>query len=173
MQAGHEANLMRSALTRDLARHYVEMVVVMLVGMGLLALPARWATGVVWADVDDPALMLARMAATMTLPMIPWMRWRGHGWQPCLEMAAAMIVPAMAVIALLQAGVVEALWLLMTVEHAAMFIAMFVVMIARPDEYSHDRDETAAHERGGTTRSYGAETRLPTATGRSRIVDTE
>jgi hypothetical protein len=128
---------MRSALTRDFARHYVEMVVVMLAGMGLLAVPARWATGAVWSDVDDPTLMLARMAGTMTLPMIPWMRWRGHGWQPCLEMAAAMIVPAIGVIALLEAGVIEAVWLLMTLEHVAMFIAMFVVMIARPQEYSH------------------------------------
>jgi hypothetical protein len=133
---------MRTALTRDFARHYVEMVVVMLVGMGLLALPARWATGAVWTDVDDPTLMLARMAATMTLPMIPWMRWRGHGWQPCLEMAAAMIVPAIGVIALLEAGAVEAVWLSMTIEHVAMFLAMFLVMIARPHEYSDARCES-------------------------------
>jgi hypothetical protein len=143
---------MRAALTRDFARHYVEMVVVMLVSMGLLALPARWATGAVWTEVDDPILMLARMAATMTLPMIPWMRWRGHGWKPSLEMAAAMIVPAIGVIALLEVGVVEAVWLLMTAEHVAMFVAMFVVMIARPDEYSHARGET--HDRATTARAH-------------------
>jgi hypothetical protein len=134
---------MRTALTRDFARHYVEMVVVMLVGMGLLALPARWITDAVLPGVsgDDPTLMLARMAATMTLPMIPWMRWRGHGWQPCLEMAGAMIVPAIGVITLLEIGVVETVWLSMTLEHVAMFGAMFAVMIARPDEYSHGRCE--------------------------------
>jgi hypothetical protein len=141
---------MRSALTREFARHYAEMVAVMLVGMGVLALPARWVTDAVLpaVDGDDPTLMLARMAATMTLPMIPWMRWRGHGWQPCLEMAGAMIVPAMGVIALLEAGVVETVWLSMTLEHVAMFLAMFLVMIARPDEYSHGRCET--HD-GATT----------------------
>ena len=145
---------MRSALTRDFARHYAEMVVVMLAGMGLLALPARWATDAVLPDVngDDPTLMLARMAATMTLPMIPWMRWRGHGWQPCLEMVTAMIVPAMGVIALLEVGVVEALWLLMTLEHVVMFAAMFVVMIARPDEYSHAHGET--HDGDATARAH-------------------
>ncbi|HTE61398.1 MAG TPA: hypothetical protein VK631_13690 [Solirubrobacteraceae bacterium] len=139
-----QVNLMRSALTRDFARHYVEMVLVMLVGMGLLALPARWATDAVWpgVDGDDPTLMLGRMAATMTLPMIPWMRWRGNAWQPSLEMAAAMIVPAIGVIALLEGGVIEAVWLLMTIEHVGMFIAMFMVMIARPHEYSHARHET-------------------------------
>jgi hypothetical protein len=148
-QTGYKVHLMRAALTRDFARHYAEMVVVMLAGMGLLALPAQWATDALWpaVDGDDPTLMLARMAATMTLPMIPWMRWRGHGWQPCIEMAAAMIVPATAVIALLEVGVVETVWLLMTLEHAAMFIAMFIVMVARPHEYSHA---------GGTTHAGAA-----------------
>ena len=134
---------MRSALTREFARHYLEMVVVMLVGMGLLAMPVHWATDALWPDVsgDDTTLMLARMAAAMTLPMIPWMLWRGHGWKPSLEMAAAMIVPGIGVIALLEVGVLETVWLLMTLEHVAMFIAMFAVMIARPDEYSHARHE--------------------------------
>jgi len=140
--AGSEVDPMRWALTREFARHYVEMVVVMLAGMGVLALPARWVTDAVLpaVDGDDPTLMLARMAATMTLPMVPWMRWRGHGWRPCLEMVGAMIVPAMGVIALLEVGVIEAVWLLMTLEHVAMFLAMFIVMIARPDEYSHAHD---------------------------------
>ena len=143
---------MRSALTRDFARHYLEMVVVMLAGMGLLAVPARWATDAVLPDVDgaDPTLMLARMAATMTLPMIPWMRWRGHGWQPCLEMAMAMLVPAIGVIALLEAGVLDAVWLSMTIEHVAMLGAMFVVMIARPQEYAHGR--SSGHGRVAVSR---------------------
>jgi hypothetical protein len=134
----------RAGLTRHFARHYVEMVLVMLVGMGVLAMPARWASQAIWpqVDADDPTLMLAQMAATMTLPMIPWMRWRGHGWRPSLEMVAAMIVPGIGVIALLEFGVVEGLGLLMTVEHVAMFGAMFAVMIARPDEYSHTRCKT-------------------------------
>ena len=135
---------MKAALTRDFARHYVEMVLVMLAGMGLLAMPLRWATDAVWVDVDgdDPTLMLARMGVAMTLPMIPWMRWRGHGWQPCLEMVAAMLAPAIAVIGLVELGVVETVWLLMTIEHVAMLAAMFVVMIARPGEYSHARRRT-------------------------------
>jgi hypothetical protein len=140
----------KPALTRSFARHYLEMVVVMFVGMGLLAMPAQWATDALWpgVDGDDTTLMLARMGATMTLPMIPWMRWRGHGWQPSLEMAAAMVVPAIGVIALLEAGVVESVGLLMTLEHVAMFVGMFAVMIARPDEYSH-----AAHEGDATART--------------------
>jgi hypothetical protein len=126
-------------LTRAFARHYVEMVIVMFVGMGALAVPARLATSAVWPEVDvnDPTLMLARMGAIMALPMVPWMRWRGHGWQSTLEMAAAMIVPAIGSIALLESGLVESTGALMSIEHVAMFIAMFAAMIARPDEYSH------------------------------------
>lgn len=136
----------RAALTRGFARHYLEMVVVMLVGMGVLALPAQWATDALWPGVpaDDTTLMLARMAATMTIPMVAWMRFRGHGRQACLEMAGAMIIPAAGAIALLKTGVAEAVWLLMTLEHVAMFIAMFLVMIARPEEYSHGGAGAAA-----------------------------
>jgi len=122
----------------------------MFVGMGVLALPAQWATDRLWpgVDGDDPTLMLGRMAATMTLPMIPWMRWRGHGWRPCLEMAAAMVVPALAVIALLEAGIVEGIGVLMTIEHVAMLVAMLLVMLARPNEYSHGEGEATATKEG-------------------------
>ena len=124
------------ALTRDIARHYGEMVLVMLVGMAVLAVPAQWATDALWpaVDSDDTTLMLGRMAATMTLPMIPWMRWRGHGWQPSGEMALAMVVPSLAAIAILEAGMLESVGLLMTIEHVAMLAGMFAVMLAWPHE---------------------------------------
>jgi len=55
------------------------------------------------------------------------------GWRPCVEMAAAMIAPTIAVIVIGQLGAIEGLGLLMTIELAA----MFAVMVARPGEYSH------------------------------------
>jgi hypothetical protein len=30
---------------------------------------------------DAPALSLLGMAVVMTVPMVGWMRYRGHGWQ--------------------------------------------------------------------------------------------
>jgi hypothetical protein len=75
----------------------------------------------------------------MTLPMIPWMLWRGHGMRPTLEMAGAMIVPTLGAVVLLAVGAVSGVGLLMTVEHVAMLIAMFAVMAARPEEYSGHR----------------------------------
>ncbi len=57
------------------------------------------------------------MALTMTVPMVAWMRYRGHGWRPCLEMAAAMFVPTFVAIALLGAIDFDAL---MMFEHVGM-----------------------------------------------------
>src|SRR3954471_19229534 len=83
-------------------RHYVEMVVAMFVGMAVLAMPARMAlaaAGTSWSELGTSAMLLA-MAVEMTVPMVAWMRYRGHDWRPSGEMAAAMLLPAFAAIAL-------------------------------------------------------------------------
>jgi hypothetical protein len=67
------------------------------------------------------------------------MRYRGHGWQPSMEMAASMIVPTIAVIVLLAAGISD-FGASMAIEHAAMFPAMLTVMLVRWDEYSASHD---------------------------------
>lgn len=113
-------------------RHYLEMVVVMFVGMALLLPPVEWAF-----NPDRTAPELAVMALTMTIPMVAWMRRRGHRWQPTLEMAASMIVPTLAALALLAAEIVTDAGALMSIEHTAMFTGMFLVMLARYEEYAH------------------------------------
>jgi hypothetical protein len=82
---------------RQFVRHYVEMVIAMFAGMIVLGLPAEAglrAIGSSSADlrVDAPAVLFIGMALTMTVPMVAWMRFRGHGWRPCLEMAGAMLL---------------------------------------------------------------------------------
>ena len=77
---------------RHFIRHYAEMVIAMFAGMGLLGVPAGWALGAMgtsWSALhhDAPALMLFLMAVTMTVPMVGWMRYRGHGWQANAEMS--------------------------------------------------------------------------------------
>ena len=91
--------------TRHFIRHYVEMVVAMFAGMAVLGVPAGWALGAVgssWSELTDsaPSLMLLGMAITMTMPMVAWMRYRGHGRRANLEMSASMLVPTFAVMAL-------------------------------------------------------------------------
>src|SRR3954453_19460579 len=90
------------------ARHYVEMVVVMFVGMAVLALPARMALAAAdtsWSELGTSAMLLAR-ALQMTVPMVAWMRFRGQRWRPGGEMAAAMLLPTFASIGLDAAGLV-------------------------------------------------------------------
>ena len=138
-----------SSTTRHFVRHYVEMVVAMFLGMVVLGVPAGWALGAVgssWSELntDAPALMLLGMAATMTVPMVAWMRYRGHGWRANTEMSASMLVPTFAAIALLEASVVDDIDVLLVVEHIAMLLGMLVAMLLRPDEYTHHHDHTHA-----------------------------
>jgi hypothetical protein len=114
------------------ALHYLEMVVVMVVGMVVLGA----AVGLV-AHVDGTGAMLIEMGVTMTVPMVAWMRVRGHASRPCLEMGASMVLPTVGTLALLGAGTVEGAGVLMVILHATMLPAMFVAMLLRRDEYIH------------------------------------
>jgi hypothetical protein len=131
-----------STATRHFIRHYVEMVVAMFAGMVVLGAPAGWALGAVgssWSDLTDnaPSLMLLGMAITMTVPMVAWMRYRGHGWRANTEMSASMLVPTFAAMLLQLTGTVEDTNALLAVEHVAMLLGMLGVMLARPAEYTH------------------------------------
>lgn len=139
---------LRATLNRRFARHYAEMVVVMFAGMIVLGFPAGWALRALDSGSSElqTGPMVALMAATMTAPMVPYMRRRGHGWRPALEMAASMIVPAIGVLGLLAAGLVTDSTSLLAIEHVAMFVGMFAVMAARPQEYSHDHRQTTFQE---------------------------
>lgn len=125
---------------RFFVRHYVEMVIAMFAGMIVLGLPAEAGLRAIGSSSSDlqveaPAVLFLGMALTMTVPMVAWMRYRGHDWRPCLEMSAAMFVPTFAAIALL--GAVDDFHALMMFEHVAMLIAMLGAMLARPAEYLH------------------------------------
>jgi hypothetical protein len=124
------------------ARHYFEMLVAMFLGMAVLGTPAMLALGAAGVSsaelqAEAPALMLLGMGITMTVPMVAWMRYRGHGWQPSNEMAASMLIPTGGVIALLGAGLVSDLGVLLAIEHIVMLPSMLVAMLLRRDEYTH------------------------------------
>ena len=130
-----------SPSTRHFARHYAEMVVAMFLGMAVLGVPFGWALralGSSWTalDHDAPALMFLGMATTMTVPMVAWMRYRGHGWRANTEMSASMFLPTFAVIGLLGAGVLTDVGVLLIIEHVAMLVSMLAVMLLRPEEYT-------------------------------------
>ncbi len=115
--------------------HYVEMVVVMLVGMGVLGGAFALIKSAAGFETGD-AFALAAMGVWMTIPMVAWMTWRGHSGAATLEMSAAMIVPTLFSLALLGGTIVTGLGGLMTIEHTLMFTAMFGVMLYRREEYT-------------------------------------
>ena len=129
---------------RRFALHYVEMVVVMVVGMEVLGLLVELV-----ADIHRTGPMLIEMGVNMTIPMVAWMRFRGHAWQPCLEMGASMVVPTLATLAILGLGVVEGAGALMLILHAIMLPAMLAVMLLRRDEYSCHHDHKHEHAPAG------------------------
>jgi hypothetical protein len=114
------------------------MVVAMYAGMALL-LP--------FGHIAAPAASLAAMGASMTVGMVAWMRYRGHGWRPCAEMSASMVLPTVVAIGLFATDVVSDDGVLMTLEHVAMFPLMLAAMLLRPDEYTghHHTIEDAVH----------------------------
>ena len=116
-------------------RHYLEMVAAMFLGMAILGVPVDRALDALGATSDE--FMFLGMATTMTVPMVGWMLYRGHGWRANAEMSASMFVPTFAVIGVLSAGLLTSIGALMTIEHTAMFVLMAAVMLARPAEYIH------------------------------------
>jgi hypothetical protein len=123
--------------------HFAEMCVAMIVGMMVfMAIP-----GV----MDLPReLHLVGMAVAMTAPMVAWMRIRGHGWRHGIEMSVGMLLPWIAVLALVGMGAANALpWLAMA-DGPAMFLGMLSVMLFRPGHYAHGR-----HHHHGSDASEG------------------
>ncbi|MGW7484861.1 hypothetical protein ACWGH8_40560 [Nonomuraea muscovyensis] len=116
-------------------RHYLEMVAAMFVGMAVLGAAVRG--GMALAGLEFPARpepAVLEMAVDMSVGMIVWMRYRGHGWAGTLEMAGSMFVPALVLFPLLWTGVIPAGSLLL-LEHVVMLPLMLLVMLRRRDEY--------------------------------------
>jgi hypothetical protein len=136
-----------SASTRHFVRHYLEMVVAMFVGMGVLLPPLGAALRAAGTSLHaSDVLMISAMALTMTAPMVGWMRYRGHGWPVCADMTAAMAIPTLTVLALLWSGLVGDLGTLLLIEHVAMLPSMLVAMLLRRDEYAGAVHHPAAAE---------------------------
>jgi hypothetical protein len=124
----------------NLVRHFVEMVLAMMVGMAVLGAVVQ----VICAGLGHsgfflghPGLRAPLMAMNMSIGMAAWMRHRGHGWAPIAEMSAAMFVPLAVLIGPFWAGMVSGDTLLGAM-HVLMLPAMVIAMGHRRDEYAHD-----------------------------------
>ena len=117
-------------------RHFAEMVAVMVVGMFAGAAVFLSIVGVTWneATVRYPSASLIVMAFSMTVPMVVWMRHRGHGWRSTSEMTAAMVLVVIPFLCLVWFHVTEEA--LCGLYCALMIPATLGVMLYRRSEYS-------------------------------------
>ena len=112
--------------------HYVEMVLAMFAGMGLLALP--WM--LIWPGLSDHAAIdTLVMAANMTTGMAAWMAFRGHGRRMIVEMSAAMVAPFLVLLVPLAMGAISDDTLMMA-GHTLMFLTMLAAMLVRREDYT-------------------------------------
>ena len=107
-------------------RHFLEMLVAMVVGMVGL--------GPLWPELHGTELHLLVMATNMTLGMALWMAVRRHRWVPIAEMGLAMYVPFVVLLPPFWAG-----WLpadaVFVLGRVLMLPAMLPAMLRRPAEY--------------------------------------
>jgi flagellar biosynthetic protein FliP len=134
--SGHATHTAGRHGPRHFLRHYLEMIAAMVVGMVVVGAAVRGALALAGLElpVRYPELTALEMAFDMSVGMIAWMRYRGHGWAGTVEMAGAMFVPAIALFPLLWAGVISGESLIM-LEHVVMLPLMWLVMLRRRSEY--------------------------------------
>lgn len=124
--------------TAHFLRHSVEMAVGMMLGMAVLGAVSQTAVAAAGLDyeraaIERPEVSALVMAFNMTLPMVWWMRHRGHSWSYITEMAAAMFIPVVALTPPLWLGFISG-EALSGIQHVIMIPSMLVVMLRRRSE---------------------------------------
>ena len=127
----------RGRAPRRFLRHYLEMIMAMVVGMVVLgAAEAMLLERVGWAEtLTRPETDVLIMATNMIVAMAAWMRFRGHGWAAIAEMAVGMYLPFVVLFVPLWLGLLSPTGL-MVLGHALMLFAMAAVMWRRRDAYA-------------------------------------
>lgn len=146
-RAGHEAADGHAAAHGDHVprkhfwRHFVEMVIAMMVGMAVLGLPFRTVLGSFGYTRDEafarfPEIVCVVMTFNMAVGMVVWMRFRGHDWRTTAEMTLAMSAATAVSLGMFWLHIVseEPLIGLM---HVLMLPAMLAAMLLRREEYAY------------------------------------
>ena len=134
------------------SRHLLEMIVVMMLGMCVLG--AAWGAfheivfGSAFADAwrDYVGLAAFAMAFNMTVPMVLWMRYRGHSWERGGEMAAAMNLPLLLLLLLYSLDLIPP-GAVLGLQMMLMIPAMVLAMLYRRDEYSATHQTARPHRK--------------------------
>jgi hypothetical protein len=138
--------------------HFLEMQIPMALGalvcyllVRLLPASSRFAT------IYHPGTRLYYLGDTLflTVPVVAWMIFRGHGWRHSLAMAVAMLTPVAVIIVLGQlAGYAVLPWLPIA-GYPAQSLGMLVYMLYHRAEYMKGRMGPTAHPWPGAGLSLG------------------
>jgi hypothetical protein len=141
---------MRARAVGRFLTHYIEMLVAMAAGM--LVLFPVWKMAI---DGTAPTSLLRSvevdtmvMATAMSVPMVGWMRRRGHDWAPAWEMSLAMYAGFIVLYPFLWAGLLDET-AVMSYGHVLMLAFMLLAMLWRRHEYTaaHHDHRGARHEK--------------------------
>jgi len=126
------------------ARHYLEMIVAMVLGMAVLGpLESALLDPLGWSAVRAiPELDALVMATNMTVAMVTWMRVRGHCWAGCAGMAAAMYLSFVVLFPPMWLGILSPAGMMLG-GHLLMLPAMAAAMLLHRDEYTRGRQAQA------------------------------
>ena len=72
----------------------------------------------------------------LTIPVVAWMVFRGHGWRHSLEMGVAMFTPVAAIIMVGQLAAYAYLLWLVTAGYPAMCLGILIYMIYWRDQFT-------------------------------------
>ena len=118
--------------------HYVEMCLAMCVGAVILSVAFFGGAALIgYPDLvlQAPIFSTLVLAINVSLPMVAWMRFRGHEWRPTLEMGGATMALGILLIAAGWLGIIPVSDLFEWMRSLAC-PAMLVAMLFRLDLYT-------------------------------------
>lgn len=127
------------------ALHFAEMTLAMGVGMAVFHMVMGGHGDTAAQGTASLAHQLG-MVVFMTVPMVGWMRVRGHGWQHGVEMTVGMVAPMVVIWGLLGLGAASTFPWLQGADHPAMMVGMLAAMLLRREHYTggHAHTRTTA-----------------------------
>ena len=135
---GHSGHRARFGPVLRFLGHLGEMVLAMMLGMALLGAlygAAMGALGYANPRQQFPELSALVMAFNMSVGMVAWMQFRGHGWARSAEMAGAMVVPTVPLVVLAWCSLIDERSLMGAVMNVTT-LCMIAIMLYRRAHYA-------------------------------------
>jgi hypothetical protein len=128
-----------STQARGFLLHFLELQIAMGLGAFVCYLVVRLISGVgSFSTAYRPGTFLFAVGDVLflTIPVLAWMIFRGHGWRHSLKVALVMISPVAVIMVLGQFTAYDYLTWLLTAGYPAMSLGMLIYMLYRRDHFT-------------------------------------